>query len=112
MAEKIPSSPTGGVKPMTIAGRMVRERERLIGMTPEERAWRAQWLKDQELTPREPVYVQEYHDAIRNPIRRMYQAPLNYLWRAVTPILVNLNASYILTSCPSLCNSLRMEMST
>lgn len=43
------ASETGGVKPMVIAGRMVRERERLIGMSPEERAWRKQWLKDQEL---------------------------------------------------------------
>lgn len=89
MAESIPSSPTGSVKPMSIAGRMVRERERMIGMTPEERMWRAQWLKDQELTAREPVYVKEYYDAIRNPIRRAYQAPLNVLWKALTPIMVN-----------------------
>lgn len=80
---------------MAIAGRMVRERERCIGMTPEERAWRAQWLKDQQLTAREPVYVKEYHDAIRNPIRRMYQAPLNALWRALTPIMVNILCTFI-----------------
>lgn len=81
---------------MSIAGRMVRERERCIGMTPEERAWRAQWLKDQVLTAREPVYVQEYHDAIRNPIRRFYQKPLNALCRALTPAMVHLriNAFY------------------
>ncbi|TMW43869.1 hypothetical protein DOY81_011051 [Sarcophaga bullata] len=36
------ASPTGGVKPMAIAGRMVRERERLVGMSDEERAWRHQ----------------------------------------------------------------------
>lgn len=34
------SSDTGGVTPMPIGGRMVRERERLLGMTTEERNWR------------------------------------------------------------------------
>lgn len=79
MSEKIPCAETSGVKPMTIAGRMVRERERCIGMTPEERTWRAQWLKDQILTEREPVYVKELHEQFRNPIRRLYLAPLNKL---------------------------------
>lgn len=78
---------------MTIAGRLTRDRERCIGMTPEERAWRAQWLKDQQLTPREPVYVKEYHEAIRNPIRRFYTAPLNALGRALEPIMVNIPSS-------------------
>lgn len=96
MATNVPSSLTGGVKPMAIAGRMVRERERCIGMTPEERAWRAQWLKDQELTAREPVYVKEYYEAIRNPIRRFYMAPLNVVWRALTPYMVNTIAKFII----------------
>lgn len=100
MAENIPSSDTGGVKPMTIAGRMVRERERCIGMTAEERAWRAQWLKDQVLTEREPVYVKEYHDAIRNPFRRFYTAPLNAVGRYLIPIMVNIEADSIISiSC-------------
>lgn len=77
MSENIPCSETSGVKPMTIAGRMVRERERCIGMTPDERAWRAQWLKDQILTEREPVYVKELHEQFRNPIRRFYLRPLD-----------------------------------
>lgn len=85
----IPASDTGGVKPMAIAGRMVRERERCIGMTPEERAWRAQWLKDQVLTQREPVFVPEYWQAIRNPIRRFYQAPLNAFYKVIVPVLVS-----------------------
>lgn len=93
------ASSTGGVKPMAIAGRMVRERERCIGMTPDERAWRAQWLKDQVLSPREPVYVKEYHDAIRNPIRRFYTAPLNALGRALVPILVNIPSSCYVIDC-------------
>lgn len=41
------ASETAGARPMAIAGRMVRERERLVGMTDAERAWRAQYLKDQ-----------------------------------------------------------------
>lgn len=73
------ASHTGGVTPMNIGGRMVRERERCIGMTNEERAWRAQYLKDQILTEREPVYVKELHEAFRNPIRRFYMRPLDKL---------------------------------
>lgn len=83
------STDTGGVRPMQIGGRMIRERERLIGMSPEERQWRAQWVKDQELTAREPVYVEQYHAAFRNPIRRAYQAPLNMLWKGLTPVIVS-----------------------
>lgn len=82
------SSNTGGVKPFPIAGRMVRERERLFGMTNEERAWRKQYLKDQILSPKEPVHVPEYWKAIRNPIRRFYTAPLDKLCSALTPTLV------------------------
>lgn len=74
---------------MAIAGRTVRERERMIGMTDEERAWRKKWVKDQVLTDREPVYVQEYWDSIRNPIRRLYTRPLNTLYYALQPIIVS-----------------------
>lgn len=82
------SSATGGVKPMAIAGRMVRERERLIGMSNEERLWRAQWLKDQHLAANEPVYVPEYWRARINPIRRLYKAPLDAVYNALKPSLV------------------------
>lgn len=67
---------------------MVRERERLAGMTTEERAWRAQFLKDQHLSPNEPVQVKAYFKERYNPIRRFYQAPLNAVWKALTPVLV------------------------
>lgn len=88
MKEPGHSSDTGGVKPMSITGRMVRERERCIGMTEEERRWRAQWLKDQILTEREPVYVQELTDAFRNPIRRFYQAPFDVVRDKLIPYMV------------------------
>ncbi|XP_008547855.1 uncharacterized protein LOC103571466 [Microplitis demolitor] len=78
-------SQTSGVKPMPIAGRLVRERERLLGMTDEERAWRAQWLKDQHLAPDEPVYNPEYYKQRYNPIRRFYRAPLDKLENAILP---------------------------
>lgn len=74
---------------MGIAGRMVRERERLLGMSPEERSWRAQYLKDQHLTAREPVHVPEYWRERYNPIRRFYRAPLDALESAVKPIVVS-----------------------
>lgn len=82
------ASDTGGVKPMAIAGRMVRERERLIGMTPDERAWRKQWLKDQELHHggrKVPALELE----LNNPIRRLYRAPLDVISKALTPALVS-----------------------
>lgn len=82
------ASNTGGVKPMTITGRMVRERERLLGMTQEERAWRAQWLKDQQLAPNEPRHVPEYWKERLNPIRRTYKAPLDLVQKALSPVVV------------------------
>jgi hypothetical protein len=83
------SSNTGGVKPMAIAGRMVRERERLHGMTDQERAWRKQWLQDQVLSKNEPREVPEYWKERINPIRRFYMAPLNAVHRALTPVIVS-----------------------
>ncbi|KAL7740854.1 hypothetical protein ACLKA6_014019 [Drosophila palustris] len=80
------ASDTGGVKPMAIAGRMVRERERLIGMTPDERAWRKQWLKDQELhhgARKVPALELE----LNNPIKRLYRAPLDTITKVLTPAL-------------------------
>lgn len=73
---------------MSITGRMVRERERCIGMTDDERRWRAQWLKDQELTAREPVFVKEYQNALRNPVRRFYQYPMDIVRDRLVPFLV------------------------
>lgn len=89
------ASNTGGVKPMTITGRMVRERERLLGMSPEERAWRAQWLKDQQLSHHEPRHVPEYWKERLNPIRRFYRAPLDLVQKGLTPVLVCLNGDAI-----------------
>ncbi|XP_017002814.1 uncharacterized protein ND-B17 [Drosophila takahashii] len=80
------ASDTGGVKPMAIAGRMVRERERLIGMLPEERAWRKQWLKDQELhhgARKVPALELE----LNNPIKRFYRAPLDKVASVLEPVL-------------------------
>lgn len=88
MASSGMSSETGGVKPMAIGGRLVRERERLFGMTDAERAWRKQFLKDQILAPHEPVHVPQYYREITNPVRRFYQWPLNKLWEILTPSLV------------------------
>ena len=82
-------SPTGGVSAFPIAGRMVKERERLNGMTNDERMWRKQWLKDQELTKNEPKYVSAYWKERVNPIRRFYKAPLDMVCKAMTPALVS-----------------------
>lgn len=62
---------------MTIERRMARERERMLGMTDEERAWRKKWLDAQKLAPEEPVMSQGYYKSMYNPIRRFYMAPGN-----------------------------------
>lgn len=86
----VESSETGGVKPFPIGGRMVSERERCIGMTDEERAWRKQYLKDQILTKNEPKYVEAYWRERINPIRRFYRLPLDTITKVLTPMLVRL----------------------
>ncbi|XP_059051028.1 NADH dehydrogenase [ubiquinone] 1 beta subcomplex subunit 6 [Achroia grisella] len=78
---------TAGVKPMAIAGRVASERERCLGMTDAERAWRKQWLKDQILAPNEPVHVEEYWKERTNPIRRFYRKPLDKLFTSLIPML-------------------------
>ncbi|KAG5675622.1 hypothetical protein PVAND_005511 [Polypedilum vanderplanki] len=83
----VEASETSGVKPFPIGGRMVRERERCIGMTDEERAWRKKYLKDQILSEHEPRYVPEYWKERTNVIRRIYKTPLDMMHKALTPIL-------------------------
>jgi len=74
-----------------ILGRLVRERERLHGMTNEERLWRAQYLKDQILSNTEPRYVPEYWEARLNPIRKFYRYPLDRLQDFLIPRIVRLS---------------------
>ncbi|KAI8438826.1 hypothetical protein MSG28_011182 [Choristoneura fumiferana] len=80
-------SQTAGVKPMAIAGRAVSERERCLGMTDAERAWRKQWLKDQVLASNEPVHVEELWRERTNPIRRFYRAPLDKIFSGLSGVL-------------------------
>lgn len=84
---------TAGVKPMTICGRVASERERCIGMTDAERAWRKQWLKDQVLASNEPIHVEEYWKERLNPIRRFYRKPLDVFYDRLAPTLVRLHNS-------------------
>lgn len=79
-------SPTGGATPMSIQGRYASERERLVGMTDVERAWRKQWLEDQILSPNEPKRVPELYTYTHNPIRRFYRWPLDQFGKALEPI--------------------------
>jgi len=73
-------SQTTGAKPMSIQGRMAHERERLSGMTAAERAWRKQWLKDQVLDPKEPLFIAKDSPELLNPIRKFYRKPLDMLF--------------------------------
>lgn len=91
----VKSSDTGGVKPMTIQGRLVRERERLVGMTDEERAFRAKFLKAQILSPNEPRVVPELYTALNNPIRRFYKYPLNQFQKFLEPKVGVPTASFL-----------------
>ncbi|XP_076302954.1 uncharacterized protein LOC143221367 [Lasioglossum baleicum] len=81
------SSDSGGVKVISIGGRVTDVRERLIGMTDEERAWRAKYLKSQILAPEEPITTKEYYKNLYNPIRRFYRAPLNQVESLLTPLM-------------------------
>ncbi|CAH1392752.1 unnamed protein product [Nezara viridula] len=88
------ASPTGGVKPMSLEGRLYRERERLSGMTSEERAWRAKFLKDQILSPNEPRHVPEMYTELYNPIRRAYRKPLDAFGKLLEPVMGVTAAQY------------------
>lgn len=74
--------------PMTIERRMARERERMIGMTDEERIWRKKWLDAQKLAPEEPIIPKGYYETMYNPIRRFYQAPMNKFQNMLEPVVV------------------------
>lgn len=77
-----------GERPMSIERRMARERERMLGMTDEERAWRKKWLKAQELAPEEPVMPKNYYKEMYNPLRRFYMWPMNKFQNMLEPIVV------------------------
>lgn len=81
-------SDTGGVKPIPIQGRLGIEKERLKGMTDAERKLRAQWVRDQQLAPHEPVHVPEIEAELMNPIRRFYRYPLDKIFQQLQPVLV------------------------
>ncbi|KAK9498798.1 hypothetical protein O3M35_003355 [Rhynocoris fuscipes] len=72
---------------MSIQGRLYRERERLYGMTPEEKCWRMQWKKDQYLHPCEPLHVPELYRQHNHILRRIYRLPLDILFMGFKPIL-------------------------
>lgn len=93
------ASPTGGVKPFSLEGRLYRERERLSGMTAEERAWRAKWVKDQVLSPNEPRVVPELYKELYNPIRRVYRKPLDAVQKLLEPIMVIIIADFFILIC-------------
>ncbi|XP_072743133.1 uncharacterized protein Nd-b17 [Anoplolepis gracilipes] len=77
----------GGERPMSIVRRMGRERDRMLGMTDEERAWRKKWLDAQKLAPEEPVVPEGYYKEMYNPIRRFYSAPMNKVQNMLEPVL-------------------------
>jgi len=73
---------------MAIEGRLHRDRERLAGMTDAERAWRRQWLKDQRLSPREPLYIARESPHLLNPIRRAMRWPMDrFVFQPLEPLI-------------------------
>ena len=84
-----PATYTGGVKAFPIEGRFAHERERLAGgFNDADRAWRKQYLKDQELH-NEPINPEWYYRERYNPIRRFYRWPLETLFNNLEPTLVS-----------------------
>ncbi|XP_046550272.1 uncharacterized protein LOC124260067 [Haliotis rubra] len=63
------------------------DRQRLSGdgMSESDRALRRQWVKDQELSPREPRIIEEIKP--KNVFKRMYNAPWNAVFGALKPIM-------------------------
>ncbi len=76
-------SDTGGVSPMVLEGREKFMKERMRGMTPEQRAYRKQWLQDQILTDREPVEVPQIYYELNNVFKRTINYPFNKLERYI-----------------------------
>lgn len=63
-------------------------RQRLpFKMTPEDRALRLQWIRDQEISPKEPRYVPELLP--RSPIRRFLGAPWDMVTKLIYPLIVS-----------------------
>lgn len=85
--EVVKNVATDGERPMNIERRMGIERERMLGMTDEERAWRKKWLDAQKLAPEEPVMPEGYYKEMFNPIRRFYMAPLNKFQNTLEPLV-------------------------
>lgn len=83
----VKASATGGVKPFPIETRLGDIRERLLGMTEEERAYRKQWLKDQELSHNEPRIVPELYKKQYNIFRRAYRYPLDQVQKFLAPVV-------------------------
>jgi len=59
-------------------------RSRVLKMTPEDRARRARWEKDQIVHPEDKQVVPRP----RNFFRRIYHKPLDFVFKALQPILV------------------------
>lgn len=93
-------SDTGGVAPMFLEGLEKYTNHRIAGMTPDRRAWRKQWIQDQQLSHREPVHVPEIYLELNDPIRRAYKYPWNkfedFLARYVVRILICYLVTYTL----------------
>jgi len=85
--------PTGGVRPMNLEGLAWDDKYRLnVGMTDEERKWRAQFLKDQILAADEPIKVPGWNEARYNPLKRFFNAPTTWLWRKTVPYIGEIRA--------------------
>ena len=88
--------------PVSLSGRFEHERERLgPEFTDAERKWRIKWYKSQELHESEPVRVPDLYVELRNPLRRFYQIPLNYVqFKLLKPVIVSLIVVlFLVTSC-------------
>lgn len=73
---------------MSIEGRFANERDRLSGeFTDADRAWRKKWLEDQHLSPNEPRHVPELEKTLKNPFRRFYRFPMDYIFGRLEPFL-------------------------
>ncbi|XP_064461062.1 uncharacterized protein LOC135371021 [Ornithodoros turicata] len=102
--EKLPHSHTGGVRPMNIQGRFGSEIARVSSgeFSQADREWRKKWVNDQVLSPNEPRRVPELERKFKNPIRRFYRFPMDYLFSKLEPHVGRTQASVMRWVVPKL----------
>lgn len=80
-------SESGGQPVFNTEGPMREVLYRCRGLTPAEREYRKQWLREQLLKETEPVVLHKEYELLYNPIKRFIRYPLDKLFLATVPYI-------------------------